>query len=56
MEHTMYLLIKVKVKTALTDLQSASKELRSKTEFTIGSTKNVRVMKSEIMELKTKTH
>lgn len=55
MEHHIYLLIRVKVSTALKDTFNAAKELQSNTAFKIGSTKNVKVLKSEIIPLKTRT-
>jgi len=56
MEDRIFLLVKVTVRTNYKDVHDAIKELQSKTELQISSTKNVKVLKHEIMQLKTKTH
>ena len=56
MEDRIFLLLKVTVRTNYKDVHDAIKELQSKTELQISSTKNVMVLKYEIMQLKTKTH
>ena len=55
MEDKIFLLLKLTIKTSYKDLQHAIKELQSKTELNVSSTKNVKVLKIEIMQLKTKT-
>jgi len=54
MQDTLYLLIKVTVKTPFKHIHNAIRELQRETDYHIGSTKNVEVIKTEIMELKTK--
>jgi len=56
MEDKIFLLVKVTVRTTYQDISDAMKELQSKTDLTVGSTKNVKVLKHEIMQLKTRTH
>ncbi len=56
MEDKIFLLVKVTVRTTYKDVHDAIKELQSKTELQVGSTKNVKVLKHEIMQLKTRTH
>ncbi len=56
MEDKIYLLVKVTVRTTYKDVHDAIKELQSKTELQVSSTKNVKVLKHEIMQLKTKKH
>ena len=56
MEDKIFLLVKVTVRTTYRDVHDAIKELQSKTELQISSTKNVKVLKHEIMQLKTRTH
>jgi len=56
MEDKIFLLVKVTVRTTFRDVHDAIKELQSKTELQISSTKNVQVLKHEIMQLKTRTH
>lgn len=56
MEDTIFLLIKVTIKTHHKIIHDAIAELQSKTEIQISSTENVRVLKTEIMQLKTRTH
>ncbi len=56
MEDKIYLLVQVTVRTTYKDVHDAIKELQAKTELTISSTKNVKVLKHEIMQLKTRTH
>jgi len=54
MQDTLFLLIKVTVKTPYKHIHNAISELQRETDYHIGSTKNVEVIKTEIMELKTK--
>jgi hypothetical protein len=54
MEDKIFLLIKVTVKTSFRDIHNAITELQRETDLTITSTKNVKVLKAEIMQLKTK--
>lgn len=56
MEDTIFLLVKVTVKTTHNSIHHAISELQSKTDLNVGSTKNVKVLKTEIMQLKTRTH
>jgi hypothetical protein len=54
MEDTIYLLIKVKVRTGYKNIHDSIEELQTQTDYSISSTENVEVTKTEIMELKTK--
>lgn len=54
MEDTVYLLIKVKIRTKFNNIHDAIAELQAETDYTIGSTEHVEVTATEIMELKTK--
>jgi len=56
MEDKIFLLVKVSVRTTYRDVHDAIKELQAKTELQISSTQNVKVLKHEIMQLKTRTH
>jgi hypothetical protein len=56
MEDKIFLLVKVIVRTSYKDVHDAIAELQSKTELQVSSTKNVKVLKTEIMQLKTRTH
>ncbi|WP_460693018.1 hypothetical protein [Mucilaginibacter puniceus] len=56
MEDTIFLLLKITIKTTHKNIHDAIQELQSKTELNVSSTKNVKVLKTEIMQLKTKTH
>ena len=56
MEDTIFLLLKITIKTTHKNIHDAIRELQSKTELNVSSTKNVKVLKTEIMQLKTKTH
>lgn len=56
MEHKIYMLVRVSVRTGYKDPHDATKELQSKTELQVGSTKNVKVLKHEILQLKSRTH
>lgn len=53
-DDTLYLLIKVTVKTPYKHIHNAISELQRETQLSITSTQNVEVLKTEIMELKTK--
>lgn len=54
MEDTIFLLVKVKVKTTFQSIHDAIAELQSETDYSIGSTENVQVIETEIIDLKTK--
>jgi hypothetical protein len=54
MEDVIYLLIKVTVRTEFKNIHDAIEELQTNTIYFIGSTENVEVTDTEIMELKTK--
>jgi hypothetical protein len=54
MEDTIFLLVKVKIKTSYSNIHDAIEELQTETVYSIGSTPNVEVIATEIMELKTK--
>lgn len=56
MEDKIFLLVKVIIKTNYKNIHDAIQELQSKTNIQVSSTKNVRVLKTEIMQLKTRTH
>lgn len=51
-----FLLVKVTVRTTHRHIHDAIQELQSKTALQVGSTRNVKVLKTEIMQLKTRTH
>lgn len=55
MEDKIFLLLKITIKTKHLHIHDAIEELQSKTELNVSSTKNVKVLKTEIMQLKTKT-
>ncbi len=55
MEQHIYLLLKVAVSTNLQSTYNATKELIAGTTYQIPSTENVKVLKSEIIPLKTNT-
>lgn len=55
MEDKIFLLLKITIKTTHKNIHEAIQELQSKTELNVSSTKNVKVLKTEIMQLKTKT-
>ena len=54
MKNTVFLLVKVTVNTPFKNLQNAASELRRETELTITSTKNVEVLKAQLIDLKNK--
>jgi hypothetical protein len=56
MEDKIFLLVKVTIRTTHKTTRDAMLELQSKTALQVGSTKNVSVLKTEIMQLKTRTH
>lgn len=56
MEDKLFLLVKVTVRTTHKQVHDAIQELQSKTQLTVSSTKNVKVLKTEIVQLKTRTH
>ena len=54
MEDTIFLLVKVKIKTSHQNIHDAIAELQTNTDYTIGSTENVQVIETQIIDLKTK--
>jgi hypothetical protein len=54
MKDTLYLFIKVVVETTYTNIHDAIDELQTETDYSIGSTENVTVLETEIIELNTK--
>lgn len=52
MEDTIFLL--VKIKTSYQNIHDAIAELQTETDYTIGSTENVQVIETQIIDLKTK--
>jgi hypothetical protein len=54
MEDTIFLLVKVRIKTSYSNIHDAIAELQTETVYSITSTENVEVIATEIMELKTK--
>lgn len=54
MEDTIFLLVKVKIKTSYLSIHEAIAELQTETDYSIGSTEHVQVIETEIMDLKTK--
>ena len=55
MEDTIFFLLKIAIKTKHNRTKDAIEELQSKTEVYVSSTKNVKVLKTEIMQLNLKT-
>jgi len=51
MKDTIFLFIKVVIQTKHQHIQDAMKELETQTRYTIGSTANVEVLETEIIEL-----
>lgn len=51
MKDTIFLFIKVVIQTKHQHIQDAMKELETQTRYTIGSTENVEVLETEIIEL-----
>jgi hypothetical protein len=51
MKDTIFLFIKVVIQTKHRYIQDAMKELETQTQYTIGSTANVEVLETEIIEL-----
>ncbi len=51
MKDTIFLFIKVVIQTRHPNIQDAMKELETETRYTIGSTANVEVLETEIIEL-----
>ena len=56
MEHKFFLIVKVTVRSKLPLISDMLHELQSKTELNMTSTKNVQVLKHEIVGKKLKTH
>lgn len=56
MEDKIFLLVKVTIKTTHVNIHDAIRELQSKTDLQLCSTTKVKVLKTEIMQLNTKTH
>ena len=55
MKEHIFLLVKCTIKTKHKSIHEAIAELQSKTRLFVGHTKNVEVLKTEIMRLKTRT-
>jgi hypothetical protein len=55
MENKIFLLLKITIKTTHKHIHDAIEELQTKTQLSVSSTKNVKVLKTEIIQLKTKT-
>ena len=51
MKDTIFLFIKVVIQTRHRNIQDAMKELETETQYAIGSTANVEVLETEIIEL-----
>ena len=51
MKDTVFLFIKVVIRTKYQHIQDAMKELETQTQYTIGSTENVEVLETEIINL-----
>jgi hypothetical protein len=54
MKDTLYLFIKVVVETTYPNIHDAIDELQTETDYSIGSTPNVKVLETKIIELDTK--
>ena len=54
MEDTIFILVKVKIKTTYPDIHDAIAEVQKRTTFTIGSSKKVKVVEAQLIQLKTK--
>ncbi|MFD0833562.1 hypothetical protein [Mucilaginibacter boryungensis] len=55
MEDRIYLLVRCTVKTTHKIIHDAITELQAGTQLQVSSTKNVKVLKTEIIQLNTKT-
>lgn len=51
MEDTIFLLVRVRIKTSFQNIHDAIEELQTETDCTIGSTAHVEVVATEIIEL-----
>jgi hypothetical protein len=56
MEDKIFLLVKLTVKTTHLNIHDAIQELQSNTDLQVASTENVEVLKTEIVQLNTRTH
>ncbi|EHQ24787.1 hypothetical protein [Mucilaginibacter paludis] len=54
MEDTIYLLVKVRIKTSYPNIHDAIAELQTETVYSVSSTENVEVTATELIQLKTK--
>lgn len=54
MNDTVYLFIRVVIETTFPNIHDAIQELQTETVYYIGSTQNVKVLETKIMDLKTK--
>jgi len=54
MKDTLFLFIKVVVETTHSNINDAIEELQTETDYSIGSTENVKVLETEIIELNAK--
>lgn len=55
MEDRIFLLVKVTITTSHRDIHDALHELQSQTNMQLTSTENVKVLKHEIIQMKTKS-
>ena len=53
MKDTVFLFIKVVIQTSHKSIKDAIKELETETKYTVGSTKNVEVLETKIIQLNT---
>ncbi|QQL50129.1 hypothetical protein [Mucilaginibacter ginkgonis] len=54
MEDTIFLLVRVRIKTSYPSIHDAIAEVQSHTTFTIGSSDKVQVTEAQLIPLKTK--
>ena len=54
MEDTIFLLVKVRIKTSYSNIHDAIAELQTETVYSVSSTPNVEVLQTKIIELNTK--
>lgn len=56
MTDKMFLLVKITIRTGHRDIHHAIAELQANTRLSVSSTRNVKVLKTEIIQLKTRKH
>ncbi|NOW94313.1 hypothetical protein SAMN05192574_102327 [Mucilaginibacter gossypiicola] len=56
MTDKMFLLVKITISTGHRDIHHAIAELQANTRLSVSSTRNVKVLKTEIIKLKTRKH